>query len=85
MVVFEFTDEGADLFAQITGRLIGRPLGIFLDDTYISSPIVRSRIEGGAGVIENIGSLDEARYLSTLLNYGALPVPLEVISINELP
>lgn len=82
-VHFELTSEGADLFAEITGRLVGRPLGIFLDDAYVSSPIVRSQIPGGSGVIENIGSLDEARRLSTLLNAGALPVPLEGPIIRE--
>jgi len=82
-VHFELTSEGAGLFAQITSRLIGRPLGIFLDDAWISSPIVRSEISGGSGVIENIGSLDEARRLSTLLNAGALPVSLEGPIIRE--
>ena len=82
-VHFELTSEGAGLFAQITSRLIGRPLGIFLDDAWISSPIVRSEIAGGSGVIENIGSLDEARRLSTLLNAGALPVSLEGPIIRE--
>ncbi len=82
-VHFELTSEGADLFAQITARLIGRPLGIFLDDAWVSSPIVRSVIEGGSGVIENIGSLDEARELKIWLNEGALPVALEGPIIRE--
>ena len=82
-VHFELTSEGAGLFAQITSRLIGRPLGIFLDDAWISSPIVRSEIPGGSGVIENMKGLDEARRLSTLLNAGALPVPLEGPVIRE--
>jgi len=74
-VSFEFDGEGAELFAQITGRLVEKPLGIFLDNQYVSSPIVRSRIEGGSGVIENI-NLENARELAILLNAGALPVPL---------
>ena len=82
-VHFELTSEGADLFAQITARLIGRPLGIFLDDAWVSSPIVQSIIEGGSGVIENIGSLDEARELKIWLNEGALPVALEGPIIRE--
>jgi len=73
-VSFEFDSEGATLFSQITGRLIGKPLGIFLDNQLISSPTVRAQI-GASGVIENI-PLDEARNLAILLNAGALPVPL---------
>jgi len=73
-VAFEFNSEGATLFGQITGRLINKPLGIFLDNQLISSPTVRAQI-GASGVIENI-PLDEARNLAILLNAGALPVPL---------
>lgn len=82
MVAFELDGEGADLFAQITGRLIEKPLGIFLDNAYVSSPIVKSKIEGGKGVIENI-KLDDARNLAILLNAGALPVPIKGPIIRE--
>ena len=74
-VRFGFNSEGAELFAQITGRLIEKPLGIFLDDGYVSSPTVKSKIEGGTGVIENM-SLNDAQDLAILLNAGALPVSL---------
>ena len=84
MVSFEFNSEGADLFAQITGRLYpDKPLGIFLDNNYISSPIVKSKIEGGKGVIENI-ELEDARNLAVLLNAGALPVPIRLVSSRSL-
>jgi preprotein translocase subunit SecD len=73
-VAFEFNSEGATLFSQITGRLIGKPLGIFLDNQLISSPTVKAQI-GAQGVIENI-PLNEANNLAILLNAGALPVPL---------
>lgn len=74
VVAFEFDDTGAILFAQITGRLIGEPLGIFLDHELISAPIVQSQI-GASGIIEGL-TYDEARILSSQLNGGALPLPL---------
>src|SRR4051794_20090156 len=43
-VAFEFDDEGANLFEQITRRLVGKPLGIFLDNQLISSPTVQAVI-----------------------------------------
>ena len=82
MVAFELDGEGADLFEQITERLVEKPLGIFLDDGYVSSPTVKSKISGGKGVVENI-SLDNARSLAILLNAGALPVTLEGPIIRE--
>ena len=80
-VSFEFNDEGSILFAQITGRLIGKPLSIFLDNQLIYSPTVRAQVEGGNGVIENL-SLDNAIVLTIILNSGALPLPLELISTH---
>jgi len=77
-VAFEFDSEGANLFSQITGRLIDKPLGIFLDSKIITSPIVKAQI-GSSGVIENI-SLDEAKNLAIMLNSGALPCPLTLVS-----
>jgi preprotein translocase subunit SecD len=75
-VAFEFNSEGADLFGQITGRLIGKPLGIFLDGQEISAPTVRDRITAN-GVIDGL-SLEQARLLAIQLNAGALPVPVQI-------
>jgi len=78
VVAFEFDSEGATLFSQITGRLIGKPLGIFLDNNLISYPTVKAQI-GASGVIENI-SLNEAKTLVIELNAGALPCPLTLVN-----
>lgn len=77
LVAFEWDDEGAELFSQITGRLIGKPLGIFLDNELVSGPLVQSQI-WQRGVIEGL-SLDEAQRLTIQLNTGALPVPLHIV------
>jgi len=74
VVYFELNSEGASLFSQITGRLIGQPLGIFLDDEIISAPTVQAQISN-KGIIEGL-TYDEARLLSSQLNGGALPLPL---------
>ena len=74
VVAFEWDEEGAKLFEQITRRLIDKPLGIFLDEELISDPIVRAVIKD-KGVIEGV-PLKRARRLAIQLNTGALPVPL---------
>ncbi|MBT9163730.1 MAG: hypothetical protein DDT24_00650 [Chloroflexi bacterium] len=78
-IAFTWDAEGAVLSRQITARLIGRPLGIFLGGEYLSSPIVRDVI-GDRGVITGIADREEARRLAMLLNAGRMPVPLERIS-----
>ena len=69
-------DEGIALLAEITGNLINQPLGIFLDNEYISAPTVQNKLEFGTGVITGL-TLAEAKRLAIQLNQGALPLPLE--------
>ena len=73
-VSFEWKSEGAVLFEQITGDNIGKPLYIFRDGLYISSPNIQEELSK-TGVITGL-SLEEAEALKIQLNAGALPVPL---------
>ena len=76
-VAFEWNDEGAVLFEQITQKNLHKPLGIFLDNQLISDPTVNGVIKG-SGVIEGL-TLKEAQDLAIQLNSGSLDVPLTVI------
>ncbi len=76
-VAFEWNDEGAVLFEQITRRNINKPLGIFLDGQLISYPTVRAVIKN-SGIIEGM-DMKEAQNLAIQLNSGSLDVPLTVI------
>jgi SecD/SecF fusion protein len=78
VVAIEFNSEGGKLFGEITGRLVGLPMAIFLDQDIVSAPTIRAHITGGSAVIEGV-PLDEGRTLAIQLNSGALPVPLKVI------
>jgi preprotein translocase subunit SecD len=75
-VAFEFNSDGAQVFGQITQRLVGKPLGIFLDGQEISAPTVQAVLTQ-SGVITGL-SLDQARLLALQLNAGALPVPVSI-------
>jgi len=84
LLIFEFNSEGAELSEQITGRLIGQPLGIFEGDQPLLgdngqpiAPTVQAVISD-RGQITGL-SLNEASTLSQQLNAGRLPVPLEII------
>ncbi len=83
--ILKFTDDGGQLFEQITTELaVGTlPLGIFLDEELISAASVRQPIAGGNAVITGL-DLDEARTLAIQLNAGALPVPLRAIQETEV-
>lgn len=75
-VALNFTDEGGKKFADITGRNVGKPLIIVLDNQVLSQPTVSEQIIGGNAVINGSFTTDQAAALSTELNAGALPVPL---------
>jgi preprotein translocase subunit SecD len=77
VVQFSFNAEGAKLFEKITSENIGNPLAIVLDGEIKSAPVIRAVISSD-GVIENIGSLEEAKDIALVLQTGALPVNLEV-------
>jgi len=81
-VAFEWNEEGAILFEQITKRNLQKPLGIFLDDELISAPTVQAVIKE-KGVITGL-SLDEASLLAIQLNSGSLDVPLAVIQEQDV-
>ena len=79
-----FNAEGRDLFAKITGEHKGEVLAIFLDGQVISSPVIRDTITDGKAVISGGFTGDEAKSLVRDLNYGALPVPIELVSTQTV-
>lgn len=81
-VAFEWNEEGAILFEQITQRNLQKPLGIFLDDQLISAPRVQAVIQE-KGVITGL-NLAEARLLAIQLNSGSLDVPLTVVERRDI-
>ncbi len=86
---FEMTDEGSKMLEQVTERLLDLPLAFFLDgepvrgeDGTMIAPIVRAVISD-KGAIDGLAA-DDTRMLSIVLNSGPLPVPLQVIEVEEL-
>lgn len=84
VVVLHFTSEGGGKFAELTGKNVGRYFGIFLDGAPISVPVIRESIPSGTAVISGNFTADGAKELARNLNYGALPVPIELISTETV-
>ena len=81
-VAFEFNEEGAVLFEQITQRNLNKRLGIFVDNEPISAPTVQAVISD-RGVITGL-TMDEGRTLAIQLNSGSLDVPLEMVERRDI-
>jgi preprotein translocase subunit SecD len=84
VVALQFNEEGKELFQKITGENIGEPLAIILDDVIISAPIINAEISGGSAIITGNFTPEEGRELVRDLNFGALPVPIELIGTQSI-
>ncbi len=82
-VTLSLTGDGGLLFSQITERLTGLPLAIYLDNELVSAPTVNQKIDNRTAVITGL-DLDAAKTLAIQLNAGALPVPLHAIATTEV-
>lgn len=92
-VTFEFKPQGAKKFADLTTRLVGRQIGIFLDGQPTDrgpdgmpmpaekyrGVTVKEPILAGSGEITGNFDKDHAVDLALKLNAGALPVPIKII------
>jgi preprotein translocase subunit SecD len=76
-VNFTWTREGAEIFAELTGDNIGKPLAIILDGQVYSAPVIRARISR-QGVITGSFSSDDAADLAVILRAGALPIKVKI-------
>jgi protein-export membrane protein SecD len=84
VVSLNFNSEGKELFSEITKNNIGEVLAIFLDGTPVSTPVINSHIANGQAQISGAFSAEEAKILVRDLNFGALPVPIELIETQTV-
>jgi len=84
VVLLSWTSEGEKKFADITRTNVGKTLGIFLDGAPISLPVIREEIVSGSTEISGSFKIEEARNLVRDLNYGALPVPIVLSSVETI-
>ena len=84
VVVLHFNSEGAKIFANLTKNNVGRYFGMFLDGVPISTPVIREAIPDGTAVISGNFTPESAKELARNLNYGALPVPIELLSTQTV-
>ncbi len=83
-VALKFNAEGSRKFADLTKSHVGKVFGIFLDGQPISTPVIREAIPDGTAIISGSFTIQQAKELSRNLNYGALPVPIELISTQTV-
>lgn len=88
-VSLTLSEKGKQQFAEATGRLIGQPIAIFMDDQFISAPVVQSHITNGdaritLGNASSEAAIAEAKDLADTIRSGALPFRLEAKQVNAI-
>ncbi|HTI98043.1 MAG TPA: protein translocase subunit SecD [Dongiaceae bacterium] len=82
-IEFTLTSAGADLFAKITHDNIGRQLGIVLDGSLMSAPVIQGEIPAGRGQITGTFDLQEAQQIASALE-NPLEAPVHILESNDV-
>jgi protein-export membrane protein SecD len=82
-IEFAIKPEFIETFATFTGSRIGEPMAIVLDGEVLSAPIIQSQLSDG-GIITGQFDQETAERLALQLRSGALPIPLRVVSAEEV-
>ena len=75
-----FNTDGAKIFAELTKRMIGKPLAIFVGGQLLTSPTVQTTIPDGHAVITGQYTAESAKKLATDINTGIVPAPIYLTS-----
>nr|WP_314458668.1 protein translocase subunit SecF [uncultured Clostridium sp.] len=84
VVALSFNSNGSKLFEDATGKLIGKKIGIYMDNNLISNPTVQNQISGGQAVITGMKTYEEAKALADKINAGALPFSLKTTNFSTI-
>ncbi len=89
VVNLEFDGEGADSLSEISNRLVSLPapqnqFGIVLDGLVVSAPYFQDPINDGRAQISGNFTPEEAKSLAQVLKFGALPLTLDIASVETV-
>jgi SecD/SecF fusion protein len=79
------TNAGSKVWARMTGKNVGRPIAIALDDIVYSAPNVNGAIEGGNSEISGNFTVEEAQDLANILKSGKLDAPAKIVGFVVTP
>jgi protein-export membrane protein SecD len=75
-----FNDEGKSIFAEITKRLLGKQLAIYVGGQALTAPTIQSVIPDGRAVITGDYTIASAKELANNINTGIVPAPIYLTS-----
>lgn len=82
-IQLRFSQAGAEDFARVTSRNIGRQLAIVLDGNLYCAPVVNQAITGGSAEISGRFSDEEAKSIADALVSGSFPFQIKVDAVFD--
>ena len=79
-IKMQMNTTGSKTWARLTGKNVGRPIAIALDDIVYTAPNVNGVIEGGNSEISGNFTVEEAQDLSNILKSGKLDAPAKIVA-----
>jgi SecD/SecF fusion protein len=84
IVTMRMNASGARSWARLTGKNVGRPVAISLDDIVYSAPNVMGAIEGGNTEISGSFTVEQTQDLAQILKTGKLKAPAKIVAEQEV-
>lgn len=82
IVELTLTKDGTQKFKEATAANVGKIINIVYDGETISSPRVKTEIDGGEAFIDGMASFEEAESLASTIRIGGLKLELEELRSN---
>ena len=83
-VAIELTDEGRQLFKEGTRAAIGSYIAIYLDEDMQSQATVTEEIDGNPNITNPNFTVEEVKWLASVINAGQLPFALEAVQQDSI-
>ena len=84
VVSMTMKSEAARIWADVTGKNVGKPIAIVLDGRVYSAPAPSEKIAGGSSQISGSFTPDDTRALSIVLKSGKMSVPLVTVQTETV-
>ena len=83
-VTLQFNAEWGDIFHDLSKRLVGEQLAIFVGWELLTDPVIQQAIPDGLAVITGNYTADSAKKLAQDINTGIVPAPIYLSSENSI-
>jgi len=84
MIELTFNTDGAQIFGELTSRLKGHPIAIFVGGELLTAPTVNEAILSGKAVITGNYTSAQAKKLSNDINTWVVPAPIYLTSERSI-